>query len=168
MKRKVVDQIVSSINTLSAQNSQTKRQIINEVAQGLNTPLCSGSSTGTLSTGSVTLANPTQANSGSFYAAFQKAIDPLEEAITLVSMNAFNALVTDAVSFNINKVQTNRTGFSFEFQAAAANQWNSMRLNFITTSRPDIELGTLTYDVSLPSSTPGYLSYRLQKNWPNP
>lgn len=83
-------------------------------------------------------------------------------------MDSFNSFVNDSISFNIQKVKTNQTGLSFSFSTSNNIQWTNTKLNFLTTSRPDIELGNATYNPLSAASTPGYLSYLLKKDWAKP
>lgn len=80
----------------------------------------------------------------------------------------------DAISFNIQKTKSNQTGFSFEFRTDSNNLWNNMKLNFLSTTRTDLEIGIIhdylgatTFDLSSKLGTPGYVTYPLRQAWNN-
>jgi hypothetical protein len=80
-------------------------------------------------------------------------------------MNSFNAQVQNSISFSIKKTTSSVRGFSFSFEASGNNQWNNMKLTFVVTDRPDIELGRAVYDAASADSQAGVLRYTLRSNW---
>ena len=79
-------------------------------------------------------------------------------------MNQFNAEINDAMSFSIKKTQANATGFSFLFSGTTSNKWNDIKLSFLLSSRPDIELATAGF-VSEGGARGGEIKYNLKKNF---
>lgn len=80
----------------------------------------------------------------------------------------------DAISFKIQKIKSNQTGFSFEFRTDSNNQWANMRLSFLSTRRTDLEIGIIsnyigatTFDLTSGLGTPGYLTYPIKHPWSN-
>ena len=68
------------------------------------------------------------------------------------------------MSFSIKKTQTNTTGFSFTFSGTTSNKWNDIKLSFLLSSRPDIELATAGF-VSERGARGGEIKYNLKKNF---
>ena len=85
----------------------------------------------------------------------------MDKMMASVSMNSFNAQITNAMSFIIEKTKDSRTGFAFSFNTTANNRWTNMRLGFVVTDRKDIELGSSVFS----GGQNKQLSYQLQKNW---
>lgn len=78
-------------------------------------------------------------------------------------MSSFSVQFSNSVSFSIQKTENRGTGFNFSFESGSNNQWSQMKLAFVVTNRPDIELGSASYDAS--ASSQGVVTYRLKNQW---
>ena len=161
-----VDSLISSINRLSQQHQETniKQYIFNKMNAQSKVPLCPTSvPLQQLTSGSITLTNFNR-NQQSYTYNYEKDVQNVDKMVASVSMNSFNSQIDKAISFSIEKNKDSRTGFAFSFRTATNNHWKNMRLGFVISDRPDIELGSATYN-SLSGQNSGVLTYQLQQKW---
>jgi len=117
--------------------------------QTSKTPLCGASSSSQLTSGQITLNSA--AGSNQYTYTNSQTLNSLQQSVASVSMSSFSVQFSNSVSFSIQKTENRGTGFNFSFESGSNNQWSQMKLAFVVTNRPDIELGSASYDASASS-----------------